>query len=295
MDSSCQVQSQSRDHPWLANRTRRSAATAAGIALLAFVCIGDLPRSLLKMFWVSSVTLHEAYPAEGSAKFDHADFDALLHEFVDGQGWVDYQGMHAQASMLDGYINALAAAPFCDLSRDAKLAFLINAYNAFTLRLILDHYPIQTIKDIPSGKRWDAKRWQFDSKTFSLNQIEHEQIRPKFAEPRIHFALVCAAIGCPPLRNEAYQADKIEAQLQDQAVRFHANRRWFRYDPESKTAHLSKLYDWYGGDFKQAAPSVLDFAARHAPSLKAALEHEQAPSVRWLDYDWTLNGKQNKP
>ncbi len=265
------------------------------VAMLTAAAYTHQQRDTLKnLFGPAPVTLQEAYqPQSDGPTFDHSAFDAVLRKHVDVAGWIDYEGLGSEAASLDIYIASLGNAPFADLGRDEKLALLINAYNAFTLRLILDHYPIKSIKDIPSANRWDAKRWRLGSVTLSLNQIEHEQIRPKFAEPRIHFALVCAAIGCPKLRNEAYQADRIEAQLEDQTRYMHSHDRWFRYQSGAKEVHLTKLYDWYDSDFGQVADSVLAFAARYSPSLAAALGEDKKPGIQWLDYDWTLNDRKN--
>ena len=265
------------------------------VAMLGVAVYAHQQRGVLKnLFGPVPVTLKEAYKnRSGGPTFDHSTFDTLLRKHVDPNGWVDYEGFRSDAVSLDAYITSIGNAPFADLGRDEKLAFLINAYNAFTLRLILDHHPIESIKDIPSAKRWDAKRWRLGSMTLSLNQIEHEQIRPKFAEPRIHFALVCAAIGCPKLRNEAFQADKIGEQLEDQSHYTHTHDRWFGYQPGANEVHLTKLYDWYGADFKQVADSVLDFAARYSVPLKSALEKAKKPRIKWLDYDWTLNDRKN--
>ncbi|MCH8853635.1 MAG: VTT domain-containing protein [Planctomycetes bacterium] len=268
---------------------------AGAVAMLAVAACTHQQRDALKnLFGPAPVTLQEAYQRQsGGPTFDHSTFDALLRKHVDKDGWVDYEGFRSDAVSLDAYIASIGNAPFGDLGRDEKLALLINAYNAFTIRLILDHYPIDSIKDIPSAKRWDAKRWRLGSMTLSLNQIEHEQVRPKFAEPRIHFALVCAAIGCPKLRNEAYQAERIEEQLKDQTRYAHTHERWFRYQPGANEVHLTKLYKWYGADFKQIAGSVLDFAARYSSPLKAALGEDKKPRVKWLDYNWALNDKKN--
>ena len=181
------------------------------------------------------------------------------------------------------------------MGRDEKLALLINAYNAFTLRLILDHYPVKSIKDIASADRWEAVRWNIGGHVWSLNQIEQQQIRPKFKEPRIHFALVCAAIGCPPLRHEAYVADRLDDQLQDQAIYIHTHPRWFQYEPGQNLLKLTRLYDWYAGDFKQVAGSVLQFVARYSPAVRQALKTGHVPAVQYLDYDWALNSRQNMP
>ncbi|MCH9033323.1 MAG: DUF547 domain-containing protein [Planctomycetes bacterium] len=271
------------------------AFALVAVAMLGVAAYAHQQRGVLKnLFGPVPVTLKEAYKnRSGGPTFDHSTFDTLLRKHVDPNGWVDYEGFRSDAVSLDAYITSIGNAPFADLGRDEKLAFLINAYNAFTLRLILDHYPIESIKDIPSAKRWDAKRWRLGSMTLSLNQIEHEQIRPKFAEPRIHFALVCAAIGCPKLRNEAFQADKIGEQLEDQSHYTHTHDRWFGYQPGANEVHLTKLYDWYGSDFKQVAGSVLDFAARYSVPLKSALEKAKKPRIKWLNYDWTLNDRKN--
>jgi hypothetical protein len=236
------------------------------------------------------VSAAEAYSnAAAGAVFDHSRLDTLLRAQVDADGLVDYAALAREGSALDAYLASLASAPFAEMGRDEKLALLVNAYNAFTLRLILDHWPVASIKDIPSGKRWDDRRFRLAGETLSLNQVEHERIRPRFREPRIHFALVCAARSCPPLRAEAYVGARLEAQLADQARRVHTDGRWLRFDPASGTLHLTRLYDWYGSDFLQAAPSVEKYVAAHELSVRAALGAGQKLKVRWLPYDWSLN------
>ena len=181
------------------------------------------------------------------------------------------------------------------MSRDQKLALLINGYNAFTLRLILDHYPVKSIKDIPADERWDAERWTIGGQTWSLDQIENEQVRPHFKEPRIHFALVCAAVGCPPLRHEAYVADRLEEQLEDQATFAHTHERWFQFNPATNVLRLTSLYSWYRGDFEQVAGSAIHYAARYSPALTQALDVGSGPRIQFLDYDWSLNRKGTPP
>lgn len=272
------------------------ACSAAALALSAITCACWQRGALQDLWGLPAVTLQEAHQREsGGPSFDHSAFDSLLRKHVDPDGWVDYEGLRSDAAKLETYIASLAKAPFDSLGRDEKLALLINAYNAFTLRLILDHFPIESIKDIPASKRWKGKRWHIGTLVLSLDQIEHEQIRAKFEEPRVHFALVCAAIGCPKLRNEAYRAEAIDGQLEDQTLYAHGHRRWFRFEPGNNTVHLSKLYDWYGGDFKQAAGSVAAFAARYSSPLAQALKGGRKPRIRWLDYDWALNDKSNAP
>jgi uncharacterized protein YyaL (SSP411 family) len=247
-------------------------------------------RTLLPITIVHPGAADDDRPA--AAHFDHAAFGALLARHVDAEGGVDYTALQRDTGALDAYLQALADAPLAELDRNERLALLINAYNAFTLRLILDEYPVKSIKDIPASKRWDDRRWNVGGSVWSLDQIEHEQIRAAFDEPRIHFALVCGAVGCPPLRREAYAGDRLEAQLEAQARTVHADERWFRYDRAANVVWLTKLYDWYRDDFVDGAASVTAYAARYAPALKEALDAGLDPTVRWLDYDWTLNDRQ---
>jgi len=275
--------------------------SATVLLLLAFVMLAGAMYSCMHetalrgLFGPPTANLKEAYAKNGDLmKFDHSVLDALLRKHVDSDGWVDYAGLQAESVTLDTYLQSVARVEFDSLGRDEKLALLINAYNDFTLRLILDHYPVDSIKDIPDAQRWDAKRWNVGGNTWSLNQIEHEQVRPKFIEPRVHFALVCAAVGCPKLRNEAYGGERIDEQLDDQTRYVHTHDRWFGFDAQKSLVRLTRLYDWYGGDFKQVAGSVLDFAARYFPELKRLFDGGTKPRIEWLDYDWKLNDKTNR-
>lgn len=272
-------------------RTNLLAACAGGALLAGGLCWLGWP-AIVKRFGPPPRILAEAYAEPPAAThFDHAAFDALLHRHVDDAGRVNYPALRAEAAALDAYLTALAGAPFDNLGRDEKLALLLNAYNAFTLRLVLDHYPVKSIRDIPEGQRWSDRRWRVGGRTWSLNDLEHEQIRPKFREPRVHFALVCAAKGCPPLRNEAYRAGELERQLDDQARRIHAGRAWFWVEPDATAVHLTQLYDWYGGDFAQVAGSVLAFVGRYSPEVRKAVDGGKSPRIEWLPYDWSLNGE----
>ena len=283
------AQEESQGTPW-------GAVATAAVAILVFsaaVYAYQSRESLKGLFGPPQVTLEEAYQARPDGpKFDHSALEALLRNHVDDEGWVDYERLQANAPDLDAYIKAVARAPFNEMGRDEKLALLINAYNAFTLRLILDYYPLKSIYDIPEDQRWEAARWNVGGNIWSLSQIEHEQIRSKFVEPRIHFALVCAAAGCPRLRDEAYLADQLDEQLEDQAEHFHAHGRWFRFDEKTGIVELTQIYNWYGGDFVQAGGSVLEYAARYSSQLAGALKAGREPSIHWLHYDWSLNTNQ---
>ncbi|MFQ5463234.1 MAG: DUF547 domain-containing protein [Phycisphaerae bacterium] len=260
------------------------------------VIVGIVTASVVSFDWdvlffgPPSIQTVEAYGNDKpGAIFDHSVLDELLHQYVSGDGLVDYAKLSADATELDRYIASLADAPFDRLGRDEKLAFLINAYNACTLRLILDHYPTKTIKDIPSAKRWQARRWTIAGDLVSLDDLEHKWIRPKFAEPRVHFALVCAAMGCPPLRNEAYAGARLDEQLDAQARYVHEHGRWLRLEPNKGVVHLTKLYKWYGDDFRQTGRSILEFAARYSKPLRDVMDRSKSPRIEWLNYDWSLN------
>ena len=284
--------------PEPSGRSVRGALVLLLVAVLALTgaCTVRAGGLMDGMFSPAQTTSTES-PEDGDdlSSFDHGVFNQVLQKHVSAEGgWVDYQALSRDTDTLDRYIAQLADASFDAMGRDQRLALLINAYNAFTLKLIAEHYPgIDSIKDIPAAKRWEDERWKIGDHVWSLNQIEHEQIRPKFKEPRIHWALVCAAYSCPPLRDEAYTADRLDEQLAAQAKYVHTHDRWFRYTG-GDTAHLTELYNWYGGDFEQVAGSVLNYAARYSDALKRALKSGERLRIEWIDYDWSLNSKSNQ-
>ena len=267
-------------------------------AVGAFLNKKTLKTSLSGIAGPPAVQMKESYLAKTDGpSVDHSAFNELLQKHVDEDGFVDYEGFKADSEALDQYIDSLGEASIKELGRNHRLATLINAYNAFTIRLILDHQPLKSINDIPEEDRWDSQRWKLGSEVYSLTQIEHERIRPHFKEARIHFAVVCAAVGCPPLRNEAYTFDRVDDQLEDQAKYVHDHKTWFQFTGgEEAKVKLTKLYEWYGGDFKQAEKSILKFAAKYSDDLNSYLDNEDnsPPKQEWLDYDWSLNSKSNK-
>ena len=217
-------------------------------------------------------------------------YDRALAAYVDADGWVDYRALNEDRAGLDAYVAALATADLSEGDDATRLARLINAYNAFTLQLILDGgrgggaLPA-TIQDLEDGKPWDAVRWELGGETVSLNQIEHERIRPVFDEPRIHWALVCAAYSCPPLRNGAYTAGGLEAELAEREayVLNFDHPRYVRGDGDG--VRVTPLFDWYGGDFGA------DWRAYAGPRLGVKTEAFGG----FLEYDWRLNDVANRP
>jgi len=288
--------------PATAGRPWGTAAMVVIATLLVAVAVyvqfrpHAVERLIGALFGPPAVTIGERYPDDaGGATFDHTAYDELLERHVSAGGWVDYAGLSRDHAQLEGYIAAIGRARFDELGRDEKLALLLNAYNAFTLELIVESYPIASIRDIPAEQRWGAVRWEVGGDVVSLEQLEHERIRPRFAEPRVHFALVCAAIGCPVLRRAAYIGARLDQQLTDQMRECHQDERWFRLEPGRGVVHLTRLYDWYGGDFEQSAGSVLEFVARYAAPLKVRIDAGKTPEIAWLPYDWALNDVKNRP
>lgn len=247
-------------------------------------------------------------PAAATAEFDHDPWDRLLADYVrvfdSGRVTaVDYTALASARSQLTGYLDALAAVPraeFDGWSRDAQLAFLINVYNSWTVDLILSEYPeIDSIRDIGflPGAAWRRDIVSLFGEQVSLDDVEHGMIRgwERFKEPRIHFAVNCAAIGCPALRPEAYVASRLDEQLEDSTRLFLADRD--RNYLENDTAYISRIFDWYEEDFErgwQGVNSVQDFLFRYADALDASPAQQARLEsatlrIRHLDYDWGLN------
>jgi len=258
-----------------------------------------LKRWLFSPFLPPGGELEDRYDEKpDGATFDHSAFDELLKKHVDANGFVDYDGLAKDRAALQTYISSLKKAPTFDdaeFGRSEKLALAINAYNAFTLERVLERYPaLDELDDVSGELEWDRQRWLLGGKTWSLEDLEHKEIRPNFGDARIHFALVCAAVGCPPLRNEAYVGARLEEQLEAQTKFVHAHGTWFDFDPKTGVVRLTSLYDWYYGDFEQAAGSETKYAARYAESLKAYLdEGKKARAPEYLPYSWKLNSQKN--
>lgn len=216
---------------------------------------------------------------------------------------VDYTGFARDRAALDAYLGALSAVARTDFEawpKPERTAFLLNAYNAYTVALILDGPPgTASIKDLGSLLRspWKRRFFALLGAQRHLDDVEHGLLRgaPDFDEPRIHFAVNCASIGCPALRDEAYVASRLDAQLDDQTRRFLRDRTRNRYAAADATLHVSPIFDWYGGDFERAAGSLEGWLAAYAAELAEVAEARGrigrgAVEVEFTDYDWRLNG-----
>ncbi|MGK0315598.1 MAG: hypothetical protein ACI86M_001830 [Saprospiraceae bacterium] len=212
---------------------------------------------------------------------NHKLFDGFLGAFVSNSGVVNYSGMKKKEADLNAYLTSLEKTKFnTRWSRSEKLSFWINAYNAYTIKLILDNYPVKKITDLYGGKPWDKKWIKLDGKTLSLNNIENDIIRPEFKEPRIHFAVNCAAKSCPPILNSAFTASNLEKKLQSQTKKFINNTQHNTLGKSEIT--ISKIFDWYGADFG----NVASFVAKYANSTV-----KPTAKIKFNEYDWALNGK----
>ncbi len=230
-------------------------------------------------------------PDPGSHPISHQVWDSLLKTYVDDAGMVDYEGFARDSVNLNRYLDLLSqhAPNPRNWTNKEILAYWINAYNAFTIQLIIRFDPYYGIKKIlPFNipfvySAWDIRFIRINGQLMDLNDIEHGMIRSHFNEPRIHFALVCAAMSCPKLRNEAYTATKLDHQLEDQA-------RDFINDPAKNqigamAVNLSKIFGWYEGDFTHdlSLPGYLNQYSR--------IKIESTAMIGYLEYDWRLNGQ----
>jgi hypothetical protein len=241
----------------------------------------------------TEITAKLSPDSEGAEEFDHSGYATLLEEHVDYEtARVDYSGLAEDEQALDSYLDALAEVDLSSLGADAQLAVLINAYNAFTLKLILEHYPdIESIKDI--SKPWDTARWTLGGAEISLNQLEHGLIRPIYKDSRIHFAVNCASIGCPPLAPWPYTGADLDAQLDKAARRTLQDDRYARVeDGEFQVTPLMNWYkpDFVSEDFEPTAETIPAYAAMYGDAeIRTFVASEERPGYSFLDYDWSLN------
>lgn len=221
-----------------------------------------------------------------SKVINHEEWSTLLAKYVDKQGNVDYQAFQEEEQKLNQYLDLLSQnPPGADQSQNQQLTYWINAYNAFTVKLILNHYPLKGIKTISNGlpmmgSPWDIKFFKIGGVDFDLNTIEHEILRKKFKEPRIHFAINCASFSCPKLRTEAYTAEKLDKQLEEQS-------RDFLNDPtknkiNTEEAYLSKIFNWFESDF-EAVGGVEKFVQKYHDQFQPDVD------IEYLEYNWDLN------
>ncbi len=274
----------------------------------------------MKRLWVtfSAIWLACASGSISAQAFDHshAGFTTLLKKHVvviDGgkSSQVRYAELQKDRAVLQGYLGGLSAVRESDFNRWSKpqrMAFLINAYNGFTLELMLQNYPVKSIKDIGGtfDNRWKRKFIKLQGQDYSLDRIEHETLRAPGAynEPRVHYAVNCASIGCPSIREEAFVAERLDKQLEEQAVRFLSDRSRNRY--ANGKLEVSMIFRWFAEDWEQgftgfdgktpAIKSREDYFARYTKLLADNPADQQKiadgkAGIGHLDYDWSINDK----
>lgn len=257
-----------------------------------------IKTSGLFLFIVLIYCVRILYPVDKNYKLDL--YNEILHQYVKN-GLVDYKNLKNDNRLYE-FINSLKITDPSDFkTKEEKLAFWINAYNAYTLYIICKNYPVESINDLSTGGKiigyllgatvWDKDFVEINHKKMTLNNIEHDIIRKEFNEPTIHFVLVCAAISCPPLRNEAYTGEKLDEQLNDQAKIFLNDKYKNYFDEENKTAHISKIFDWYNDDFGNNDKRILKLISQYLPEKLS--NDIKANTTKWQieynNYNWDLN------
>lgn len=255
-----------------------------------------------KSYSSEKVVVGRTWPADQRVaidRVDHSAYNALLRKYVDDRGMVDYTAWKASArdsAALDSYLAALSMADTGQrASRAAVLAYWINAYNALTIKGILREYPTTSIRNhtakLVGYNIWDDLLVVVGDSKYSLNDIEHKILR-KMDDPRIHFAIVCASIGCPKLLSEAFIASKLDAQLTANSQAFFADSGKFQADIRRGRIALSPILKWFGEDFGRSTAEQLARIAPYLPTREAQqLAKSGRARVSYLDYDWGLNDR----
>lgn len=275
---------------------RKSFLTLHLPILAVFLMSVDLPTSGSNEFLKQPIK-----PVTIEKRFDHSHktFTDVLKRYVKLNGHastVNYKGLKEDQIGLGVYLKMLESVTpveFVKFSEEQKLSFWINAYNAYTLKLIIDHYPVESIKDIGGAfsSPWKKSFFTLLGKERSLDEVEHKILRKHFNEPRIHFAINCASIGCPALMPEAYVSVTIEKQLENATRLFLEDQTRNRYDPKEKELLLSKIFDWFDDDFEKKAGTVKNFVVPYlakTPAEKTLFLSDEV-DVEYLDYNWKLN------
>lgn len=255
---------------------------------ILFFSISILTLSLLSCGAALNLVSREVKLSDSnSTPINHNIWTDLLQKHVKSSG-VDYRGFIDDSTSFNKYLGLLESSlpNEKNWSRDEQFAYWINAYNAFTVKLIIDHYPTKSIKDIKKGvpfvnSVWDIKFIKIEDQKLDLNNIEHGILRKKYADPRLHFAINCASISCPALLNEAYVAEKLDMQLQEAGIAFLNDNLKNKID--SKNPKLSPIFSWFKSDFTKGQ-SLIEFVNQFIDEPIA-----ESAKVSKTDYDWNLN------
>ncbi|KAA1246023.1 DUF547 domain-containing protein [Aquimarina sp. RZ0] len=239
--------------------------------------INVLRDTVLKEITVNKVSIKK----EGiKIRPDHVAWDVLTKKYVSSKGKVNYNGLKSELHTIDAYLLHLQKTPpKNDWSKNEKLAYWFNLYNAATIHLIASSYPVKSIRDINGGKPWDQKFIKSGNQIYSLNEIENTIVRPNFNEPRLHVAFNCAAVSCPKLLKGAFFSSKLNRQLTTLA------NAWVNDPTKNKVTEnsieISKIFEWYGIDFKKG---VISFIKPYT-----TIDIKENAAITYLEYDWKLN------
>lgn len=244
---------------------------------------------VLAMVWLSASNCAAIRRNTNSSPINHERWDQLVKKHVKDDGFVDYKGFIRDSMELNRYLDQLSAVHPDDKSwsRNEQMAYWINAYNAFTIRLIVRNYPVESIKDIKKGiafvnSVWDIKFIKIQGYTYDLNNIEHNILRPVFKDARVHAAINCASYSCPRLRQEAYTPEKLDSQLEDAMKKFLADP--LRNKITAEKAEISEIFKWFKGDFDRDAGSLVAYINKFS-----AQKITDQTELKYLNYNWTLN------
>ena len=243
--------------------------------------------TLLTILWL--------VPGVFANDFDHSTFDQVLQSYVDEKGLVDYNSI-AKDKGFSEYMQSLQTAKVEEFSRDGQLAFWINAYNAITIDKVIKVKPKKSVRETFIPGVWTGTKF-FTSqehivagKRLSQDDIEHEILRKQFQDPRIHFAIICASLGCPPLPRIAYTEGNVQTRLEEETQSYLNSTRGTRIDRSTNTLYVSKLFDWFPQDFIQKSGSTVAFMR---PYLDEEVLNflDGKPKISYLKYDWALNAQ----
>lgn len=216
--------------------------------------------------------------------FNHEVFDGLLRKHVSANGTVNYKGFIADKAELEKYIKQLQDeyTYISGENRNTRLAYWINVYNAYTIKLIVDNYPTTSITKLKGGKPWDYKFIKLGDNNYSLNNVENDIIRPRFNDPRIHVGVNCASFSCPKLGNRAFTGSNVSSKLNALV------KVWLKDDDKNQIAtnslKISKIFDWYKVDFTKNGKTVIDFINKYSD-----VQVEPGTKIEYLEYKWDLN------
>ena len=262
------------------------------ILIISLSLIATLSPLFLYRFRVETDLRHPTAPP--TDVFSHDLLDTVLQTYVDDAGGVNYTALKANPEQFEAYLDLLATADPTTFSYNEQLAFWVNAYNALVIKGVIDRYPITSVRDVkPFNGFFYRLKFHVAGETYTLQQIEHDILRKEFVDPRIHFVLVCASSGCPPLWNRAFSAETIEDDMETATFNFILDPRRVRVDRATRSVYLSKIFHWYADDFKEGYDGVTDFLSDYLSPEDAAFIAATEVQLRDLDYDWTLNDQKN--